>query len=268
MRLFSYNILNGGVGRADPIGEVIEAQHADVVVLIEADDDWVVQRIARRLKMDYVIAPGDGHAAAVLSRFPIGHTINHAALDPAGPRSWVSVRIELSGGAGLDVMAVHLHPRATVEDEAIRLGQLRRVLAATEVWRVSGRPHVLAGDFNANAPRQRIDVDRCKASTREAFAKNGGALPRDVVGTILDSGYVDSLQTVRGDMAFAETTFTTHEPGQRVDYVFAFGLAVKDAWVEVDRLATFASDHYPVGAELTLKSEPLLVASPGTAGEG
>ena len=46
MRLVSYNILDGGEGRADPLAEVLLAQRADVVVLLEADQISVVERIA------------------------------------------------------------------------------------------------------------------------------------------------------------------------------------------------------------------------------
>ena len=35
MRLVSYNILDGGTGRADKLADVIAAQRADLVALIE-----------------------------------------------------------------------------------------------------------------------------------------------------------------------------------------------------------------------------------------
>ena len=80
MRLISYNILDGGEGRADPIAEVIEAQRPDVVCLVEADDTAVLDRIARRLDFELIHAPGNTHAAALLSRWPIRESINHAPL--------------------------------------------------------------------------------------------------------------------------------------------------------------------------------------------
>ena len=255
MRIVSYNILNGGVGRADPIGEVLEAQNADVIVLIEADDPWVVDRIARRLKMDAVTGAGVQHSVAILSRSPIGHSVNHAGFDGAGPRSWLEARIEPSHGCPLAVMAIHLTPRALAANEKKRLSELQRVLAATQAWRDSATPHVLVGDFNANAPQQRIEIDRCKTSTQKAFAENGHQIPRDAISFLLQHGYVDSLAAARGDAAFDAVTFTTHQPGQRVDYVFTFGLTPGDAWIEQDRLATYASDHYPIGADLSSPPE-------------
>src|SRR5437763_7307822 len=69
VRIFSYNILDGGEGRADPRAEVIEAQRADAVALIEADNADVLDRISKRLKMDVIVAAGKRHAVALLSRW-------------------------------------------------------------------------------------------------------------------------------------------------------------------------------------------------------
>ena len=82
MRIVSYNILDGGEGRADPLAEVIEAQRPDLVCLVEADVPEVVERIANRLKMDFIRAVGKKHASALLSRWPILESINHGQLQP------------------------------------------------------------------------------------------------------------------------------------------------------------------------------------------
>jgi len=46
VRLLSYNIREGGVGRAEQIAEVISAASPDVVALQEARHPAVVERIA------------------------------------------------------------------------------------------------------------------------------------------------------------------------------------------------------------------------------
>src|SRR5438874_7607884 len=93
MRIVSYNILDGGEGRADPLGEVIEAQRADVVALVEASDLTVVERIAKRLDMDFVHAPGKKHASVLLSRWTIRESINHALLHKALSKSLLEVTL-------------------------------------------------------------------------------------------------------------------------------------------------------------------------------
>src|SRR5215207_11652246 len=89
MRIVSYNILDGGEGRADPLAEVIEAQRPDVVALVEATDLTVIERIAKRLGFDYVHAPGNTQASALLTRYTIRHSINHALLDQRMSKSFL-----------------------------------------------------------------------------------------------------------------------------------------------------------------------------------
>jgi endonuclease/exonuclease/phosphatase family metal-dependent hydrolase len=112
---------------------------------------------------------------------------------------------------------------------------------------------VICGDFNANSPVQRIEIEKCKPSTRDQFAANGGTIPRRVIQKVLDAGYVDTAHAVRADWATAHGTFSTQFPGQRVDYIFTHGVEpprLKSAWIEYDRLAKYASDRFPIGAEI------------------
>jgi exodeoxyribonuclease-3 len=265
VRLVSYNILDGGEGRADPLAEVIGAQRPDVVALVEAQDSAVLERIASRLKMDFILGEhrgkgGEGkrQAAALLSRWPISETINHAPLHADSPKSLLEATVIGPAGRQWTFGVVHLHAHATLADEKRRLAELDVVLAAFAPHRKQNRPHILCGDFNSTSPTQRVDPDRCKPKTREEWEANGNLLPRDAIKKILAAGYLDALHAI--DPAAAdllngrEGTFTTQHPGQRVDYTFTFGIdrsALRGAWVEHDRLAKYASDHFPVGVEIT-----------------
>jgi len=253
MRLASYNILDGGEGRADPLTEVLIAQRADIIVLVEADDAAVLERIAGRMEMDFVHGQGQKSSDAILSRWPIRDSINHAPLRKNISKSLLEATIAQPSGPQWIVGAVHLHARATAEDEDTRLTELADVMDVFASRRRDSLPHLLAGDFNANAPIQRIDPARCKEATRRAWEANVGKIPRRVVQKLLDAGYLDSLQVSRGEAAGDLGTFSTQCPGQRVDYIFTYGVAparITAAWVERDRLAQFASDHYPVGVEI------------------
>jgi endonuclease/exonuclease/phosphatase family metal-dependent hydrolase len=256
MRIVSYNILTGGEGRADPLAEVLIAQRADVIGLVEAEDPAVLERIARRLNMDYVQGPGNrGGASALLSRFPIRDSVNYAPLEGGLSKSLLRASVEAPGGAVWHFGVAHLHARAGEADEAVREAELAIVLKAFADLRASGTPHVLMGDFNANSPVQRIDLSKVKPKTREQAAGNpGGEIPRRVVEQLANAGYLDTYHSKHPDLAATRGTFTTQFPGQRVDYVFAHGIEaarVREAWIEYDRLATYASDHYPVGVEIT-----------------
>ncbi|MCC6423199.1 MAG: endonuclease/exonuclease/phosphatase family protein [Phycisphaerales bacterium] len=249
MRIVSYNILDGGLGRADPLAEVIEAQRPDLVGLVEADDEAVVRRIAHRLGMDWVWAAGNMHALAILSRHPIVETINHAPNQPKLSRGLLQVGVRV-GQTPVEIVLTHLHPYATEADEDRRQEELDLIFSL-----IDNRPavQVLMGDFNSNSPIQQIDPSLCKPSTRNAWDANGGLLPRRVIQSILDHGFIDSLEAF--DLASAQSagTFSTQFPGQRVDYIFLRGIerhTIQSAWIEQDRLAKYAGDHFPVGVEI------------------
>ncbi len=254
MRIVSYNILNGGEGRADPLAEVLVAQRPDIIALVEAENADVVDRIALRVGMDVFHAKGPRHAAAILSRWPIAETIDHAAIKPAISKSFLeAVVVDPATSFRWHVGVVHLHAKATEADEQKREREIQVVLDTFAPRRRERVPHLLIGDFNANSPIQQIDPARCKPATRQAWEANGGQIPRRVVATILGAGYVDSLHVVDEEAARTSGSFTTQYPGQRLDYVFAFGFdtsRVCRASIEHDRLAKYASDHFPVGAEI------------------
>ncbi len=257
MKIVSYNILEGGVGRADPLAEVILAQQADVVCVIEADDPAVLARLRHRLKMDCVNATAGRDAVAIFSRWPIVQSIDHAALNSAFTGSLLEAVVVDPAGVKWPIGAVHLSAKATEAAEQKREDEIGFVLDAFASYREHEQPHFLAGDFNANAPGQQIDPSRCKPATQKAWEENGGRIPRRVVQRLLDAGYADSLAAFDAQHAAVIGSFTTQHPGQRVDYIFAFGLPTPTrAWIEQDRLAKYASDHFPVGAEWVMARRP------------
>ena len=254
MRLVSYNILDGGTGRADPLAEIVLAQRSDIIVLVETQDPAVVERIAARAKMDYIRAGDDRQSATILSRWPIEETIDHGAQRGEISKALLEASVRAPDGTGWVIGAVHLHAGAFEADEQVREKELVAVLHAFARHRRENRPHVLAGDFNANASYQRIHPSKCKPKTQRAWQENGGGVPRRVVQRLLDSGYVDTLRVTDEQKAATDVSFTTLHPGQRVDYVFSFGIEpkrIRNAWIEHDRLAKYASDHYPVGVEFS-----------------
>ncbi|MEM8874505.1 MAG: endonuclease/exonuclease/phosphatase family protein [Planctomycetota bacterium] len=247
MRLLTYNILDGGVGRADPLAEVMLANDPDVVALIEAEDDEQVRRIATRLSMDVVPAPGRSRQCVLLSRLPVTSSVNHG-LASDGPRSCVECEVN-----GLPIAVVHLHPHRPRHDEDQRLREIGFVLGKLERHRVAGRPHVIMGDFNSVSPLQHVEESKLRPGDLHGLRENENTFPRDVVQTMLDSYYVDVFAELNPKTVANAGTLDTIHAGLRVDYVFAWGFppeALLDAKIETDRLAKYASDHYPVVAEL------------------
>jgi endonuclease/exonuclease/phosphatase family metal-dependent hydrolase len=84
--------------------------------------------------------------------------------------------------------------------------------------------------------------------------EQGGDVPRRVIARVLEAGYIDTLAAHAPGPAATAASFSTLHPGQRVDYIFSFGLdGLAGAWIEQDRLARYASDHFPVGAEFRVR---------------
>jgi endonuclease/exonuclease/phosphatase family metal-dependent hydrolase len=151
------------------------------------------------------------------------------------------------------VCGLHLTAHAREENETERERELSFVFDRLSSNRSANRRHILAGDFNANAPYQRIDIAKTKPRTQEDAKANGGQIPRRAIQKVLDAGYVDTLHAVDPSQAQTAGSFSTQFPGQRVDYIFTHGVApaaIKAAWIEHDRLAKYASDHFPIGAEI------------------
>ncbi len=245
LRVVAYNILDGGIGRADPLAEVILAQKPDIVCLVEADDADVRDRIAWRLGFDQIEATGrGGRTSCVMTRGTIGTSINLAG--PKTPRSMLLATVGIDGVA-LGVAVAHFTGRQSEDRETTREQEADALLEATADWRTGGMPHLLAGDFNSVSPAQDVDVDRLPPKVQPHFEANGNTLPRRVIPKLLDAGYRDAFD---GPLAKTATTFTTQHPALRLDYIFTHGCTAHDARVETDRLAKAASDHFPVVATL------------------
>ena len=227
VRLVSYNILDGGEGRADPLAEVIEAQRPDVVVLVgegrmcgRLSSGWCRER----LKMEFVVGEGKNHGGAILARGEILESVNHSLLHEEFSDCVLEATV-LAGGVEWVVTAVHLHARARFEDEAVREKEIAAILDIFGQHRAPGaaafaRRGVSMPEFAG----EEVVVEECKPRTREDTAKNGGVLPRTAVQKLLSAGYMDSLHAVMGVRAAKIGTFTTQHPGQRVDYIFSFGI--------------------------------------------
>jgi len=243
VRVVSYNILSGGVGRADPIAEVLLAQRPDVVGLVEASDPEILDRIAWRLGFDYVSPPSpDGvWGSALLSRYPVLESTNVTALRDDGPRSFLWATLDHPAGP-VDVGVLHLVSKPRPKREKKRLKQLEVVFDV--VGPAIGRPRLLVGDFNAASPDVKFDASKTPARHREAIDEQGGDVPRAAIQSVVDDGYTDAhAGEQRG-------TVTAIDPWLRVDYIFTSGCRATDRWIETDRLAEYASDHFPMGAEV------------------
>lgn len=215
-------------GQIDPeaIASVIEARHADIVVLQEVGRGWPIggeldlaQWLSRRLGMSYAWSPAadDQFGNLVLSHLPI-EDVSAADLPYGeGPqhRSYVRVVLEVSPGRTLTVFGTHLQDG---DRPATNAAQIRTLLRA---W---GREPatIIAGDLNVQPTEPNASL----------FAAAGLLSAQDVAGR-------------SGESTAREPNF----PGDRVDWIFASS-DVSYSGFEIGRSA--ASDHLPLVVEVAI----------------
>lgn len=253
MRLLTYNIREGGVGRVAEIAQVIMAANADVVALQEARDPAVVERVAQLAGYRWWGAQR-GHSTGYLSRVKVLEHRWHRI-----PRSLHPV-LEVHLGEGAPrVFVVHLRAWFSNITERHRVRELGRLLGSIRD-RLSREKnafayHVIAGDFNALAPDEAFDPSSMPRWIRGMIWITGREMSRATIQLARASGYVDAWREVHPDpRAEPGYTFPVWAPHVRLDYVL-----VPVAYVdrlrscEVMRLPSVverASDHFPMVVEL------------------
>src|SRR5690348_13534192 len=123
LRLMSYNIRFGGVGREKRIADVIRQCEPDIVLLQEATREAGVADIAKFANMPFWRAK-QGHSPAFLSRVAIGHFEWHHHRDMQ--RAFLEIKVAES-----DLTIYNIHLRATHSNYTER-GRMREVRALLE----------------------------------------------------------------------------------------------------------------------------------------
>jgi exodeoxyribonuclease-3 len=112
--------------------------------------------------------------------------------------------------------------------------------------------HLIAGDFNALAPGELLEVARMPRWIRAMVWLSGRDIERDTIQVMLDEGYVDAWRTLHPDEP--GYTLPTWDPHVRLDYIFTPKRYVDrlGACEVVQRPDTVkqASDHLPVLVEI------------------
>ena len=254
MRLLTYNIREGGVGRAEAIAEVIHAASPDVVALQEARDPAVVERVAALAGFAFWGARRS-HSTGFLSQIPV---LEYGWRHPPSTRHAL---LELSLGDGLPrVFVLHLRAWFSKWSEQRRARELRGLLDGIQEQLVRERHafafHVLAGDFNALAPDEPFDSSSMPAWIRGMVWLSGRDIARSTIEMMRTDGYVDAWRTAHPDSEQEPGyTFPVWNPHVRLDYVFTpaeYGSRVRACEVRrTPDAARAASDHFPLLVELS-----------------
>jgi exodeoxyribonuclease-3 len=243
LRLLTYNVRYGGVGREKALAAVVRACEPHLVVLQEATRPAVIEAVADACGMT---AWGSrlAHSLGFMSRIPIAE---HHWHDPRGSRH---AFLELvPEGMSCRVFGVHLSAVHAAWTERRRVRELRALLAG--IRRHQHGFHVLTGDFNTLAPGELLDVRRLPYRLRALVWLSGGAVRWRTIQEILDARYVDGFRALHPSEI--GLTFPTRGPHVRLDYVFVPELhlaRLKSCRVVTDPPTREASDHFPLLAEI------------------
>ena len=248
LRLLSYNIRFGGVGREDAIAEAIKAVAPDLVVFQEATHPHVISRIASITGYPFWAAR-ERHSIGYLSRQEIAY---HEWHYPAGARHSFLELVPLAGKESR-VFGLHLSARFSKWDERRRAREIRALLDG--IKRHQDGFHILVGDYNTLAPGEELELDKLPAWIRALIWISGRKLQRDTIQVALDAGYLDCYRMLhKEDKGY---TFPTWDPHVRLDYAFApkaFADRVLKCEVVTEPAAMMkaGSDHLPLLVELAL----------------
>ena len=242
LRVLSYNIFRGGVGRAGPLAAVIGACSPHIVILQEAYRPSVVQEVAEKCGFTHW-ASSPGHSVAFMSRVEIaGHV-------------WRRVRwakrayLEVTTAGGTCIYGVHLSAVHSNLTEQRRAYEVRALLRSME--RHQHGLHVVTGDFNTLAPGERLNMNKLPPRLRALAWVTGKSIRWITIRMMLEAGYVDGYRKFHGDEGF---TFPTWDPHVRLDYAFlpepSKGNLVRCEIVRNHPLLKEASDHFPLLSEI------------------
>ena len=244
LKLLSYNIRFGGVGREDRLAAVIREAAPDLVVLQEATKPRVVERLARETGMAFWGAR-PGHSLGFISRKEVTHHEWHFPNE--AKRAFLEI---VPKECEVRVFGLHLSAIHSNWTERRRVRELRAVLKS--IKRFEPGLHVLLGDFNTLAPGELLDTRLLPLRLRPLVWLSGGYIRWETIQIMLDAGYIDGYRSLHPvEKGF---TFPTWNPHVRLDYIFLpaqFGDRLKVCQVRDESgLAAPASDHFALLADL------------------
>lgn len=252
LRLMTYNILDGGEGREEYLLQVLQAVQPDIAILQEVFHEDLIQNLGRILKMNPFFASGNKkRRVALLSRLPV---VSRQSFHPFPPiwRNVVVATIEYQPGKRFLLFGIHPMANLSVICESWRWWEARRII---EHMRLNAIERcVVAGDFNAIAPNDRVMTQSMPRWLKLTILTQGNRVYHFSIREFLSAGLIDCFRELHPD----DDGFTLPppNPNSRLDYIFineVMKSQLTDCWIVREPSAVLrASDHYPVVAEFRI----------------
>ena len=210
IKILSYNIRFGGVGREENIANVIKALSPDLVIFQEAIVPEVIRRISALAALPFWTSQ-TGHSIAYSSRVNISHSEWHAPRGSAHP--YLEMVLAESGA---HIFGLHLRAMLSKWGERRRVKEIKALLENIKDHQHGF--HILIGDFNSLAPGELLNTRKMPAWIRTMVWLSGRDIQRETIKTLLDLGYVDGYRFFHEHEA--GYTFPSTDPHIRFDYLF------------------------------------------------
>ena len=198
----------------------------------------------------YMGAGNKRRKVALLSRFPVRTFMSVHPLFPIW-RNFVNAEIEYEPDKTIRLIGIHPVASLGFAFEVWRLWEAKYII--DHIRNFLNMPCLIAGDFNAIAPKDRIRRDIMPKWLRWLIYLQGNRVYHFSVQAFLSAGFTDCFRFLNPDMD--GYTLPPPNPNSRLDYILAnakMKAYLKRCWVvrEPDDVHR-ASDHYPVMAEFS-----------------
>jgi exodeoxyribonuclease-3 len=279
LRIMTYNILFGGVGREQLIRDVVGAIRPDIAVFTEVTSADSFDLIAEAVGPHCVGRKGrrNREYPVIASRWPIAECELHGP--PWAPQKWIEATVRPYGSLPVSVHGVHLVPQPLWPFELWRRQEVGWLLKRLQTRVIAHQ--IVAGDFNALMVGDTQRQEGAPAWVRAQCFLQGGTTPRWALRLLTDAGYTECYRACHTEEA--GFTVPAWNPSARIDYVFAShslkvalrssdtlesntlagssrtaprrSLAELLGWKTVASLGNEASDHLPVWADFEWRAE-------------
>jgi endonuclease/exonuclease/phosphatase family metal-dependent hydrolase len=250
LRAMTYNILDGGENREAYILDVIQAAKPDVVILQEVFTEDFLKFLSQPLGMAYFIGTGNKkRKVALLSKFPI---LTCRSYHPVFPiwRNFIDAEIEYSSNRRVRMIGVHPIANLGIVFEIWRFLEAKYVTEHVRAFQ--SKPCLIAGDFNAIAPKEKVKSENMPGWLKWIIYLQGNRAYHYSIERYLSAGFTDCFRFINSDDGF---TLPTPTPNARLDYIFVnarMKTHLKKCWIiREPNSVNLASDHYPVMAEFS-----------------
>lgn len=243
----TYNILDGGEGRENDILSVVQAANSDIVIFQEIYSEEFLKRIAHELHMGYFFFGNGSRKRRVgfISRYPIRSPQSNHSF-PIW-RNFVEAEIEYRQNRTFRLIGIHPIANLSVIFEIWRWLEMGVIIKHYQKY--NDQACLIAGDFNAIAPRDMILVELMPSWLKLILCIQGKRAYHFSISRLLAAGFIDCYRMLHTDDGF---TLPPPKPNTRLDYCFVndkMKASLKNCWVVYEpSIVEKASDHYPVVA--------------------